>query len=200
MRRAHPIVYIAVWAAVTLLAVAGFAAFQIQERDVPRPTNAALGRQVGAMAGLGFSAPRAQVTTAVVDSVETEDTNTTELTAEALLTEDEGTESEDKPLDTIPSNGWLSEMQMRALVSKYFRSEDVNRAIRTAWCRSHFNPTSTDPATGAVGLFHQLPEFWEARAEAAGFGGTEPTDPEANVAAAAQAVYEEGGWSVFPCP
>src|SRR5690606_33311033 len=147
-----------------------------------------------AMAGLGFSAPRAQVTTAVVDSVETEETTTTELTAEALLTEDEGTESEDKPLDTIPSNGWLSEMQMRALVSKYFRSEDANRAIRPAWCRSHFNPTPPDPATGAVGLFHPPPEFWEARAEAAGFGGTDPPDPEANVAAAAQAVYEEGGW------
>ena len=89
-------------------------------------------------------------------------------------------------------------MQVRALVTRYFRPEDVNRAIRVAWCQSRFNPSSSDPQTGGTGLFHHLPEFWDARAEAVDFAGAEPSDPEAP-AAAAYAVYEEGGWAVFPC-
>jgi hypothetical protein len=90
-------------------------------------------------------------------------------------------------------------MQMRTVISKYFTAEDVNRAIRVAWCESRFNPTSTNHETGGTGLFHHLPEFWPQRAEAAGFAGAEATDAEANVAAAAYAVYEEGGWAVFNC-
>lgn len=197
MRRAHPFVYIAVWAAVTLLAVAGFAAFQIQERAMPEPSSAALGREVGAMAGLGFNAARGQVAVAVSESESSEDAP---ATTDELLTSSSRTEEEEPPpVDTVPTHGWLSEMQVRALVARYFKPEDVNRAIRVAWCQSRFNPTSSNPETGATGLFHHVPEFWTQRAEAAGFAGAAPTDPEANVAAAASAVYDEGGWAVFPC-
>lgn len=202
MRRAHPFVYIAVWAAVTLLAVAGFAAFRIQERDIPQASTAALGREVGAMAGLGFNAARDQVAVAVSGTEgagegDQEAERTTEELLAASAQEDEG---EIEPVDTVPTHGWLSEMQVRALIEHHFRAEDVNRAIRVAWCQSRFNPTSSNPETGAVGLFHHVPEFWAQRADAVGFQGAEPTDPEANVAAAAYAVYEEGGWAVFPCP
>ncbi|HLU51986.1 MAG TPA: hypothetical protein VK011_00140 [Acidimicrobiia bacterium] len=195
MRRAHPLIYIAVWAVVTLLAVAGFAAFQTQGRPVPEPAAQTLGREVGALAGMGFNAPPIQV--AVVAATSTEDEEAAPLTADQLLSGEE-TETE-SPLDTVPTHGWLSEMQVRAIVSRYFKAEDVNRAIRVAWCQSRFNPTSSDPRTGGMGLFHHLPDFWEARAQAVDFAGAEPSDPEANVAAAAYAVYEEGGWAVFPC-
>ena len=195
MRRAHPLLYVAVWAVVTLLAVAGFAAFQTQGRPVPEPAAQSLGREVGAMAGMGFNAAAAQV--AVVAATPIDGAEAEPVTADQLLSGD--STEEEAPLDTVPTHGWLSEMPVRALVTRDFRPEDVNRAIRVAWCQSRFNPSSSDPQTGGTGLFHHLPEFWEARAEAVDFAGAEPSDPEANVAAAAYAVYEEGGWAVFPC-
>lgn len=194
MRRAHPFFFIAAWAVVALLAVAGFAAFQTQGREIPQSSTAALGREVGAMAGLGFNASEAQVATAAI----TEAVDDREPTTDELLAASESS-GEPQVLDTVPTHGWLSEMQVRALVSAYFKEEDVNRAIRAAWCQSRFNPTSTNPETGGTGLFHHLPDFWSHRAEEVGFDGVQPTDPEANVAAAAYAVYEEGGWAVFTC-
>lgn len=199
MRRAHPLVFVALWAVVALLAVAGFAAFQIQGRPAPPDSVDALGREVGAMAGLGFNAPKSQLT-AVPASPADEDAQDTDgaPTSEELMASAES-EEQDDPIDTVPTHGWLSEMQVRALISHYFPPEDVNRAIRVAWCQSRFNPTSTNTENGGTGLFHHLPEFWPQRAEAVGFPGAPPTDPEANVAAAAYAIYEEGGWAVFAC-
>lgn len=141
------------------------------------------------MAGLGFNSPQNQV--ASVAAVPLDSETETDSFSEASKLK--------PPADTVPTHGWLSEMQVRALVSEYFREEDINRAIRVAWCESRFNPTSSNPETGGVGLFHHLPEFWPQRAEAAGFPAADPTDPEASVAAAAHAVYEEGGWAVFGC-
>lgn len=191
VRRAHPLVFVAMWAVVALLAVAGFAAFQIGGRQAPQSSHADLGREVGALAGLGFNAPRVESAVAVSDSPIQD-----AAASDRALTRSTGA---DTSADTVPTHGWLSEMQVRSLVSKYFAPEDVNRAIRVAWCESRFNPDSNDPQTGGTGLFHHLPQFWSQRAEATGFSGAEPTDPEANVAAAAYAIYNEGGWAVFNC-
>lgn len=198
MRRAHPLVFVAAWAVVALLAVAGFAAFQIQGRQAPEASIDALGREVGALAGLGFNAPKSQVV-AVAAGPDGEEASVEESAPDP---DDLRTSIDDEPpdpVDTVPTHGWLSEMQVRALVIRYFAEEDVNRAIRVAWCQSRFNPTSVNPETGGTGLFHHLPEFWPQRATAAGFADVPPTEPEANVAAAAHAIYEEGGWAVFPC-
>ena len=112
-----------------------------------------------------------------------------------LSAEDDGTAG------TIasPASGWLSQVEVRALVSLYFEEEDVNQAVRVAWCESRFDPEAVDLTTGATGLFKHLPKYWAERAEKAGFRGAEPTDAEASVAAAAWAVYEGGGWDVFGC-
>lgn len=177
----------------TLLAVAGFAAFQIRGRVAPEPSTADFGRATGALAGLGFNLPDEEADPAL---------EVTASPAEPATETDDGDEQSSDattPVDTIATHGWLSQMQVRALVARYFPEEDVNAAIRVAWCESHFNPTAINPETGGTGLFNHLPEFWDQRAEAAGFAGAEPTDPEANVAAAAYAVYEEGGWAVFGC-
>ncbi len=179
------------WAVVALLAVAGFAAFQIGGREAPQSSHADLGREVGALAGLGFNAPRVESAVAVSEAPIDD-----AAASDRALTQATGV---DPSADTVPTHGWLSEMQVRSLVSKYFAPEDVNRAIRVAWCESRFNPDSNDPQTGGTGLFHHLPQFWEQRADAAGFPGSDPTDPEANVAAAAYAIYNEGGWAVFNC-
>jgi hypothetical protein len=100
---------------------------------------------------------------------------------------------------TIATSGWLSQVQVRALVAKYFTTEDVNQAVRVAWCESRFDPSSTNLRTGAVGLFQHLPRYWEERADNAGFPNADPTDAEASTAAAAWAVYNGGGWDVFAC-
>lgn len=190
MRRAHPIVFVAMWGMVTLLAVAGFAAFQIGDDTAPQPVADDLGREIGAMVGLGFSNPSSSAGTVTAARPAQPQTTTPVESPES---------SPDDPEDTLPTHGWLSEMQVRALVSTYFEPEDVNRAIRVIWCESRFNPTAANPQNGAVGLFQHLPQFWPQRAAAAGFPDADPTDPEANIAAAAHAVYEEGGWDVFAC-
>jgi hypothetical protein len=100
---------------------------------------------------------------------------------------------------TIAESGWLSQVEVRALVSRYFAAEDVNRAVRVAWCESRFDPESSNLRTGAVGLFQHLPRYWAERADNAGFPGAEPTDPEASTAAAAWAIYHGGGWDTFAC-
>jgi hypothetical protein len=190
--------FIAGWAAVALLAVAGFAAFGTSgstqaDLDFDAP-QAGLGHGTGAQAGLTF----------------------------ALLAGDSGapdggagapaatTSDEEEPTDAVvpaastgtiasDASGWLSQVQVRALVSRYFTAEDVNKAVRVAWCESRFNPSSTNLRTGAVGLFQHLPKYWEERTENAGFPNADPTDPEASTAAAAWAVYNGGGWDTFAC-
>lgn len=191
------------WTAVALLAIAGFAAF----RD-PGPTSAeiqmeaaqaSIGHTSGAYAGLGFAllgegtagdpgvAPTAQTGYAAPEALD----RSTASGAE------EGAASPGTIVS--PTSGWLSQVEVRALVSLFFEEEDVNRAIRVAWCESRFDPGAVDLSTGAAGLFKHLPRYWEERAANAGFAGAQPSDPEASVAAAAWEVYQGGGWDVFSC-
>jgi hypothetical protein len=98
-----------------------------------------------------------------------------------------------------PGTGWLSEVEVRALVSLYFAPADVNKAVRVAWCESRFDPAAVNLRTGGIGIFQHLPRYWQERAANAGFAGAEQIDPAASVAAAAWAVYHGGGWDVFNC-
>jgi hypothetical protein len=188
--------FFAGWAAVALLAAAGFAAFGTTgsteaglEFDAAEP---GLGHSTGAQAGFNFALLAGEGTVAISD----------EVTATTVAQDaSESGETATAASGTIASteSGWLSQVQVRALAAKYFATEDVNRAVRVAWCESRFNPTSANLRTGGVGLYQHLPRYWEARAESAGFPGAEPTDPEASTAAAAWAVYNEGGWDIFAC-
>ena len=186
--------FIAGWAAVALLAVAGFAAFGTSGSTQAEPefdaSEPGLGHSTGAQAGFNFAVLAGQG--AAVDGVA--------ATATTIATE-EATAPTDQSTGTIASDGsgWLSQVQVRALVAEYFAAEDVNKAVRVAWCESRFNPASTNLRTGAVGLFQHLPKYWAERAESAGFAGADPTDAEASTAAAAWAVYNEGGWDTFAC-
>ena len=196
------------WTAVILLAIVGLAAF-----GSPDPTTeevrveaaaASIGHTTGAYAGVAFAfAPANQSTQAVtpVDTAATSDSalppDTDELTTAANTEESEADSS--ASTTASPTSGWLSEVEVRALVSLYFEPKDVNQAVRVAWCESRFDPDSIDRRTGGSGLFHHLPRYWEERASNSGFAGTDPTNAEASTAAAAWAVYNGGGWEIFAC-
>ena len=192
--------FVAGWAAVVLLAMAGFAAF-----DAPDPTvtqleteaaTASIGHATGAYAGLTFALLAGDTAELSVAG----DASSTESLQQATDPSDPSTQEQPSTGSMASeTSGWLSQVQVRALVSLYFAAEDVNKAVRVAWCESRFDPNSTNLRTGAVGLFQHLPQYWEERAAAAGFPGADPTDPVASTAAAAWAVYDGGGWDIFAC-
>ena len=193
--RAHRLFYVAGWVAVLLLAVAGFAAFNTGRTPAfDLAASSPLGRQTGAYAGLSFAVLAEPATElAEVASEEANPPGTDDTTAaEAKPDPNAGTIA-------AASTGWLSEVQVRDLVSQYFERSDVNLAVRIAWCESRFNPKSINHRTGAVGLFQHLPKYWSERASSAGFPGADPQDPVASTAAAAWEVYHGGGWDIFNC-
>ncbi len=195
------------WTAVILLAIVGFAAFgspnpTIQEVRVEAAA-ASLGHTTGAYAGVAFAfmpAGQASGTVTAVDNSE-ESASLIPPPDDELANTDSTGEAEETSAGTIasPTSGWLSEVEVRALISLYFEPDDVNQAVRVAWCESRFDPDSVDRRTGGSGLFHHIPRYWEERASSAGFSGVEPTDAEASTAAAAWAVYNGGGWEIFAC-
>ena len=193
--------FVAGWAAVGLLATVGFAAFGAPGEPLANQSansaGANIGHATGTYAGLTFailgSNPRVSIGGLDPNSLITED--------DVLSLSISGTADADEAphIDTTTTGAWLSQVQVRALVSEYFAPTDVNTAVRVAWCESRFNPRSIDLRTGAAGLFKHLPRYWPERAAAAGFPNADLTDPEASVAAAAWAVYNGGGWDVFTC-
>ena len=191
--------FVAGWAAVALLAIAGFAAFGAPEANVEElqaeAAAASLGHTAGAYAGISFALLGAEsgVAVVVVESEEGEAADTEEAAAgSSTLASSTGSIAS-------PTSGWLSEVEVRALVEIYFEPADVNRAVRIAWCESRFDPNAIDLRTGGVGLFNHLPRYWEERAANAGFPGLPATDAEASTAAAAWEVYHGAGWEVFNC-
>lgn len=99
------------------------------------------------------------------------------------------------PAPAAPSSveGW------RSLVAAHFAPGDVDRALRIIWCESRGNPGATNSRSGAAGLFQHLPRYWADRSAAAGWGGADVYDPQANVAVAAWLVYRGGGWGHWVC-
>ena len=188
-----------------LLAVAGFAAFG-SPRATPEEVRveaaaASIGHTTGAYAGVAFTliglSASANSSNDGQEIPSDPDLNTLRAESRAA-TSDTGEDSTPFATDSLTS-GWLSEVEVRALISLYFLPEDVNQAVRVAWCESRFDPESIDLRTGGEGLFHHLPRYWSQRATQAGFTGSPPSDAQASTAAAAWAVYEGGGWDVFAC-
>lgn len=202
--RVRRLSFVAGWAALALIAVAGFAAFGTPDDDTDQIQAEAaansIGHTAGAYAGLNFvlvgaDGATAAVAMATVEAADDEAASTEAVEGEAATTDEESAAG------TIvsPSSGWLSEVEVRALVELYFEPQDVNRAVRIAWCESRFDPNATDLKTGGVGLFNHLPRYWDERAANAGFPGIEATDAQASTAAAAWEVYNGAGWEVFSC-
>jgi hypothetical protein len=206
--RSRRLSFVAGWAAVALLAVAGFAAFATPDAGSEglqaEAAADSIGHTAGAYAGLNFAlvgedGATTALAMAVVeeDSEETADTDASDETDEGTSGADDGAAA----AGTIasPSSGWLSEVEVRALVELYFEPQDVNRAVRIAWCESRFDPGAADLRTGGIGLFNHLPRYWDDRAANAGFAGVAATDAQASTAAAAWEVYNGAGWEIFNC-
>lgn len=88
--------------------------------------------------------------------------------------------------------------QWRPLVEAYFPPDYVNWAMQIMACESGGDPNATNRSSGAAGLFQFLPRYWAGRAANAGFAGTSPYDPTANVATAAW-LLKTGGESHWEC-
>jgi hypothetical protein len=201
--RSRRLSFVAGWAAVALLAVAGFAAFGTSDAD---PTElqaeaaaASIGHTAGAYAGLTFAQIGSDGDSTVIVATAVEDGSTEGDDNPATETEPVGEPAEGSGTIASSTSGWLSEVEVRAFVTTYFEPTDVNRAVRIAWCESRFDPNHMDLSTGGVGLFNHLPRYWEQRAANAGFAGADATDPEASTAAAAWEVYNGAGWEIFSC-
>jgi hypothetical protein len=203
--RSRRLSFVAGWVAVALLAAAGFAAFGTPEPDADdvqaEAAAASIGHTAGAYAGLTFALLDSDGdSTALVATVVEADT------AEAAVADSSTTTGPEEPPSTEteattppPASDWLSEVEVRALVTLFFEPTDVNKAVRIAWCESRFDPDAQDLRTGGIGLFNHLPRYWEERSANAGFPGVAATDPEASAAAAAWEVYHAGGWEIFNC-
>jgi len=206
--RSRRLSFVAGWAAVALLAAVGFAAFgttdATPEELQAEAAAASIGHTAGAYAGISFALLGSDGDAAVITAVaaeplqaeSAESAESTGATDESTVADDE--EASDTTIET-PTSGWLSEVEVRALVTAYFEPTDVNKAVRIAWCESRFDPKAKDLRTGGVGIFNHLPKYWEQRAENAGFPDADPTDPQASTAAAAWEVYNGAGWSIFSC-
>lgn len=185
------------WTAVVLLAMVGFAAFSGGDTDTPQAADGAhssLGHTAGAYAGLSFvmMGESADQQVVVAEPEPTSEAATEDSNPESTASSTPGT-------GVSPNAGWLSQVEVREIVARYFEAADVNRAVRIAWCESKFDPEHRDLRTGGEGLFNHLPQYWEGRSSNAGFAGHPATDADASAAAAAWEVYNGAGWDVFNC-
>ena len=192
--------FVAGWAAVGLLATLGFAAFGASSGQTENlsaaSAGATIGHATGAYAGLTFAILGSSPSVSI-EGLDSNSVVADEVLGVSILGEPDN--SEQPSIDTSIPGSWLSQVEVRELISQYFAPTDVNTAVRVAWCESRFNPQSLDLRTGAAGLFKHLPRYWPDRTAAAGFRNADLTDPEASVAAAAWVVYNGGGWDVFTC-
>jgi hypothetical protein len=202
--RSRRLSFVAGWVAVGLLAVAGFAAFGTPEPnsdDIQAEAAAAsIGHTAGAYAGLTFALLGSDGDSTMLVATAIDEDPADETAAGSSSTTMELEETADTEVTAPPpASDWLSEVEVRALVTLFFEPTDVNKAVRIAWCESRFDPDAQDLRTGGIGLFNHLPRYWEERSANAGFPGVAATDPEASTAAAAWEVYHGGGWEIFNC-
>lgn len=203
---AHRIALFVGWFVVSSLAIAGFAAFRADDRSVdgaggdvpPVVMSAEIGRNAGAVAAMTFAL--------LPDGAKAASPSAFSGDLAALSGDGTTTATAAEPTSTSSASGvvdrsqFYDESQVRELIEQYFQPEDVNRAIRIAWCESSFNPRSINPVTGASGLFQHDPATWAERSMAAGYPGADVLDAEANVAVAAWMLYElPGGWAQWEC-
>ena len=184
------------WILVSMLVVAGFAAFSADDGVAAGAQGAVLGsdlgRTVGAVSALSFVGQTTTSNSSGVFDLEN-DLVLGRLTSAT-------TTPSDKQGGVYVRSGYLTETEVRAIISKYFQAADVNRAIRIAWCQSSFNPASVNPASGASGLFQHLPEHWAERSIAAERPGGSIFDADTSAAVAAWMLYSlPGGWSHWDC-
>ena len=73
---------------------------------------------------------------------------------------------------------------------------DVDLFLTIMHRESRGQPDATNPTSGAAGLMQHMPQYWDQRAISAGYPGTSPHDPVANINVSAWLLYQAtgGGW------
>ena len=96
------------------------------------------------------------------------------------------------------SPGWSGTVESwRGLVSLYFPTEQVNRALCVINHESKGNPNADNPRSSAAGLFQFLRGTWNGVPTSISGGSYDSGavyNPEANIAAAAWLWERSGGW------
>ena len=179
------------WLAMALIAIAGFAAFDLQEVDHSkaigsRPASQQSSPDEPASTGantlrspiIQTPLPTSPSTTPTPPPTTTSSTPTTTTTTTTTLT----------PLRDPPPEA----EQWRSLIEEYFPSAEVGQALAVLWCESRGIAKATNPSSGAAGLFQHLPKYWPERSVAAGFTGSDIYNPQANAGVAAWLATTQG--------
>ena len=80
-------------------------------------------------------------------------------------------------------------------------ASDTDRFLRIMQCESRGQPDATNTSSGAAGLMQHMPQYWDQRAISAGYSGSSPYDPRANINVSAWLIYQAsgGGWQHWVC-
>mgnify|MGYP003111289201 CR=1 FL=1 len=83
----------------------------------------------------------------------------------------------------------------------YGLEDQTPRFMRILHCESRGDPNAVNSSSGASGLFQHIPQWWDWRAEEAGFPGYSVFHPIANIYASAWllALPNIGGWQHWEC-
>ena len=83
----------------------------------------------------------------------------------------------------------------------YGAEDQVDVFMRVMHCESRGDPRAVNSSSGASGLMQHMPEWWDWRAEEAGFSGYSPFDPVANIWVSfwLLTLPDIGGWKHWEC-
>ena len=110
-------------------------------------------------------------------------------------------ENTNPPTSFIPAvEQWRSTVTT-AIMNYGGAASDTNRFLRIMQCESMGQPDVTNSSSGAAGLMQHMPQYWDQRAISAGFAGSSPYDPLANINVSAWLIYQAsgGGWQHWVC-
>tara|TARA_R110000824_G_scaffold24063_5_gene85131 strand:+ start:8107 stop:8487 length:381 start_codon:yes stop_codon:yes gene_type:complete len=83
----------------------------------------------------------------------------------------------------------------------YGLEDQKSRFMRVLNCESRGDPNAVNKSSDASGLMQHMPQWWDWRAEEAGFAGASVFNPVANIFASAWllALPNIGGWQHWEC-
>ena len=86
-------------------------------------------------------------------------------------------------------------------LESYGLEDQTNRFMRVMHCESRGDENAVNTSSNASGLMQHMPQWWDWRAEQAGFPGYSIFNPVANIFASAWllALPDIGGWQHWEC-
>ena len=105
------------------------------------------------------------------------------------------------PVTYIPAVEQWRNTVTTAILNYGGPASDTDRFLRIMQCESRGQPDVTNTSSGAAGLMQHMPQYWDQRAISAGYAGSSPYDPTANINVSAWLIYQAsgGGWQHWVC-